>query len=168
MTPVYLALGSNLGDRAAALRAALAALPPAVRITGLSPVYETAPHYVADQPAFLNMVAAGDTDLPAAGLLTRLKATETRVGRTPSVRYGPRLIDLDILSYGDALIDTGDLQVPHPRLQERAFVLEPLAALAPDWCDPRDGRTARMLRDRLRRTGEADGIVKLELMIGNL
>lgn len=150
MITVFLALGSNLGDRAAALRGALAALPPDVRVTRPSPVYETAPQYVTDQPAFLNMAAAVETALPPEALIARLKAIETALGRQPSVRFGPRLIDLDILYYGDRLLATAPLEIPHPRLAERSFVLEPLADIAADWRDPRDGRSVREMRDNLR------------------
>jgi len=150
VTSVILALGSNLGDRAAALRGALAALPPDVRVTRLSPVYETAPQYVADQPAFLNMAAAAETELSPEALIARLKAVETVLGRQPSVRFGPRLIDLDILYYGDRILATEPLEIPHPRLAERSFVLEPLAVIAGDWRDPRDGRSVREMRDGLR------------------
>ncbi|HTX92937.1 MAG TPA: 2-amino-4-hydroxy-6-hydroxymethyldihydropteridine diphosphokinase, partial [Anaerolineales bacterium] len=96
---VYLALGTNLGDRPANLSAAIAVLPPAVTVLAESPVYETPPWGVTDQPPFLNMAIAGQTVLSPDGLLKKLKALETSLGRVPSVRYGPRRIDLDILFY---------------------------------------------------------------------
>jgi 2-amino-4-hydroxy-6-hydroxymethyldihydropteridine diphosphokinase len=129
---VYLALGSNLGDRLAALRAAIDGLPPAGRVDQVSRVYETDPMYVADQPAFLNMVVSGWTDLPPLVLLDRVKSLETEIGRVPSFTNGPRAIDIDILLHGDTVLATDRLTLPHPRIAERAFVLAPLADIAPD------------------------------------
>ena len=133
---IYLALGSNLGDRSANLRAAISALPPAVRVLMESPVYETQPWGYTEQPAFLNMVLKGETSLGPVELLERLKILETSLGRQPSVRWGPRLIDMDILFYADLVLDIQGLVIPHPHLHERAFVLVPLADLAPDLLHP--------------------------------
>ena len=133
---IYLALGSNLGDRSANLRAAISALPPAVHGIQESPVYETLPWGFTDQPAFLNMVLKGETDLEPSELLQRMKNLETRLGRQPSVRWGPRLIDMDILFYADLVLDIKGLVIPHPHLHERAFVLVPLADLAPNLVHP--------------------------------
>jgi 2-amino-4-hydroxy-6-hydroxymethyldihydropteridine diphosphokinase len=138
---VYLALGTNLGDRLANLQAAQAAMPPAVRVLSASPVYETPPWGIHDQPAFLNQVLLAETELEPAELLAYLKKLEERLGRTPGVRYGPRLIDLDILFYDDLVIDTPGLVIPHPRLVGRAFVLVPLADLAPKLRHPLEGKT---------------------------
>lgn len=138
---VLIALGSNQGDRRAALRAAVEALPPAVEVAAQSRVYETAPMYVADQPAFLNMALRGWTTLSPQDLLARLKAIEAEVGRVETFRNGPRAIDLDILYYGAQTVTTPSLQIPHPRIAERAFVLVPLADVAADWTDPQSGRT---------------------------
>lgn len=132
----YLALGTNLGDRPANLRAAVAALPPAVRVTAVSPIYETPPWGFTDQPAFLNMAVRGKTNLPPLALLDFLKTLETDLGRRQSFRWGPRLIDLDILFYADLTLDTPPLTLPHPRLHERAFVLIPLADIAPALVHP--------------------------------
>ncbi len=129
---IYLALGSNLGDRSANLQAAISALPPAVRVLKESPVYETQPWGYTDQPAFLNMVLKGETSLGPVELLDHLKELETSLGRLPSVRWGPRLIDMDILFYADLVLDIRGLVIPHPHLHERPFVLVPLADLAPD------------------------------------
>ena len=142
---IYLALGSNLGDRSANLQAAIAALPPGVRVLRESPVYETPPWGLTDQPVFLNMVLKGETSLGPVELLHQLKNLETRLGRQPSVRWGPRLIDIDILFYADLVLEIQGLILPHPHLHERAFVLVPLADLAPDLLHPVFGRSVRDL-----------------------
>jgi 2-amino-4-hydroxy-6-hydroxymethyldihydropteridine diphosphokinase len=142
---VYLALGTNLGDRPGNLRDAVAALPPAVTVLASSPVYETQPWGVTDQPAFLNMVLHGKTRLAPLALLAHLKELEGKLGRLASVRYGPRKIDIDILFYSDLILDTPGLTIPHPGLHERAFVLVPLADLAPDLVHPVFGKTNRQL-----------------------
>jgi len=136
MPVIYLSLGSNLGDRWANLQAGLEALPPAVSIQASSPVYETAPWGYSDQPAFLNQAVQAETQLDPYALLAHLKDIETQLGRRPTFRYGPRLIDIDILFYDDLAITSPRLVVPHPHLHERAFVLVPLAALAPDLVHP--------------------------------
>lgn len=142
---VYLALGSNLGDRAANLHAACRALSPQVQIERASPIYETDPWGYADQPPFYNQVLRARTELEPLALLNFLKQTETRLGRQPSVRYGPRLIDLDILFYNDQVLQTDALTLPHPRLHERSFVLIPLKDLAADLRHPVLGQTVREL-----------------------
>ena len=138
---VYLALGSNLGDRLANLSRALQALSPYAAVQRVSPVVETDPWGVLDQPDFLNQVAEAETDLPPLELLAGLKEIERTLGRQPGVRYGPRLIDLDILLYGNVYAELPGLSLPHPRMAERAFVLVPLAALAPHALHPAAGRT---------------------------
>ena len=140
MTRAYIGLGSNLGDREMALRQALAGLEElgAVRV---SSVRETEPVGISDQPRFLNAVAELNTELAARDLLDRLLELERTIGRnrTKETRWGPRTIDLDLLLYGDEVIAEPGLTVPHPRLAEREFVLEPLYELAPDLVLP-DGR----------------------------
>jgi 2-amino-4-hydroxy-6-hydroxymethyldihydropteridine diphosphokinase len=130
----YLALGSNLGDRAAHIRSALAALAthPAVELLGASPLYETPPWGPVPQGPYLNACAVVATTLSPRALLDLCLAVERRAGRERTLRWGPRTLDLDILLYGDATIDEPDLRIPHPRMMERAFVLVPLADLAPD------------------------------------
>jgi len=132
---VYVALGSNLGDRERTLREALAALDsePGVEVAAVSSLIETDPVGLVDQPRFLNGVAALETALPARALLELLLDLERRFGRVREgvPAQGPRTLDLDLLLYGDAEIDEPGLRVPHPRLHERAFVLGPLAELAP-------------------------------------
>jgi 2-amino-4-hydroxy-6-hydroxymethyldihydropteridine diphosphokinase len=127
-TVVYLGLGANLGDRRENLRRALQTLDQReVRIAAVSPLYETPPWGVEDQPPFLNAAARALTDLEPLDLLERCKAVEREVGRLPGERWGPRAVDVDILFYGDLRIDEPDLEIPHPRILERAFVLVPLA-----------------------------------------
>jgi 2-amino-4-hydroxy-6-hydroxymethyldihydropteridine diphosphokinase len=156
--PVYLALGTNLGDRAGNLRRALESLPPHVTVLEGSPVYETPPWGVSDQPAFLNMVVRCRTSLLPLTLLHRLKRLEKRLGRQPSMRYGPRLIDLDILFYADLVLETPHLSIPHASLHERAFVLVPLCDLAPDFVHPRLGWTVRQMLAGV----DTQGVVRYE------
>lgn len=153
MNTVYLALGSNLGDRLANLQAAEAALAPEIRLLAASPVYETPPWGVVDQPAFLNQVLQVETELDPPALLQRIKQLERDLGRQPSVRYGPRQIDIDILFYGDLIFNSLVLSIPHPRLDERAFVLAPLADLAPDLLHPVLGLSVRQMLEKVDRSG---------------
>ncbi len=144
MKRVYFSLGSNLGDREAALRQAVDALGPAgIRVLRVSSVYESEPVDVRDQPWFLNLVVEAETDLFPRQLLARTQSIERKMGRVRTRPKGPRTIDIDILLYGDAVIDSSDLTVPHPRMAERRFVLEPLAELAPDLRHPVTRATVR-------------------------
>lgn len=127
MVTVYLALGSNLGDRLANLRAALHALEMAgLRVTATSSVWETDP-IPPGQPPYLNAVVRAETALSPQDLLRTAKRIERELGRTPGPRWGPRVVDIDILLYGEERFATAELEVPHPRVAERAFVLAPLA-----------------------------------------
>jgi 2-amino-4-hydroxy-6-hydroxymethyldihydropteridine diphosphokinase len=138
----FLGLGANLGDRLAALRAAAAALAaPALRVAGRAPIYETRPQGpVAGQPDFLNSVLEVATTLEPLALLDRCRAVEAMLGRRRERPGGPRTMDIDLLLYGDLVLVSARLTVPHPRLAGREFVLRPLLDLAPDLRDPRDGR----------------------------
>jgi dihydropteroate synthase/2-amino-4-hydroxy-6-hydroxymethyldihydropteridine diphosphokinase len=150
MATAYLALGSNLGDRAANLHAALAQVASFASVQATSFLYETPPAYLVDQPDFLNAVCRVQTSLPPHDLLAALKATETAVGRQPTVRYGPRTLDLDILFYDDLHLERPDLTIPHPRLAERGFVLQPLCDLDPALRHPVFGQTVGALWQALR------------------
>jgi 2-amino-4-hydroxy-6-hydroxymethyldihydropteridine diphosphokinase len=150
---VYIALGTNLGDRSANLRAAIEALPPEVKVLAESPIYETPPWGYADQPAFLNMVVKAETDLKPEPLLAYLKQLEVALGREQNFRWGPRRIDLDILFYDDLVLGSPPLVIPHPRLHERAFVLVPLVDLAPDLIHPVLRRKVRDVLAELDRQG---------------
>jgi 2-amino-4-hydroxy-6-hydroxymethyldihydropteridine diphosphokinase len=149
---IALALGSNLGDRQAALSAAIEGMAPYITVTAVSKVYETAPAYVTDQPAFLNAVVLGTTKLSPLILLRAVKQLEIDVGREPSFRYGPRLLDVDILFYDNQAIATAELNLPHPRMCEREFVLRPLADVAPNWVDPLSRQTVREMLEKLPKT----------------
>jgi len=145
---VYVALGSNLGDRMAHLSSALDALRthPDLHAVVCSSVYETVPMGPQDQPNYLNAVVGLQTELTAFKLLGELQDIETRLGRVRNgVRWGPRIIDLDILLYADEVIDTPELSVPHPGIAERSFVLLPLAELAPELIVPTKGTVSKLL-----------------------
>lgn len=141
MHKVFLALGTNLGDRVENLLAAIHALEPEVDVIKCSPVYETPPWGYEDQPKFLNQVIEGETDLDPGELLEYLKGIEKMIGRERTFRYGPRLIDIDILFYDQLVIDSPPLVIPHAQMAERGFVLLPLADLAPEFIHPVSRRT---------------------------
>jgi 2-amino-4-hydroxy-6-hydroxymethyldihydropteridine diphosphokinase len=148
MARAYVGLGSNLGDREAMLRAALERLAaePAIELVAVSPFQDTEPVGYLEQPRFLNAAAALETELEPRELLDRLLAIERSLGRTrEGPRFGPRTIDLDLLLYGEETIDEPGLTVPHPRLHERRFVLEPLFALDPALFVPGRGPLAALL-----------------------
>lgn len=151
-TPVAIALGSNLGDRAAHLAFAIAELSRFVVDLHVSRPIETDPVGVPDaQPGFLNAAAVGTTTLEPRALLHALQAIEQQRGRERPYRYAPRTLDLDLILYGDAIVREEGLEVPHPRFRERAFVLEPLAEIAGDWLDPVTGSSVEALLERLKR-----------------
>ena len=152
MTTVYLSLGSNIGDREDHLRNALEQLTAGgVRVLRVSPIYETEPMEVTGQSWFLNMVVEAGTDLSPAQLLEQAMRIERALGRVRTLPKGPRTIDIDILLYGSQRVKTAALEIPHPRMAQRRFVLAPLADLAPDLRHPVTGRSVReMLHDVTR------------------
>ena len=156
----YLGLGSNVGDRGGNLRAAIDHLGTIVDIDASSSIYETDPVGYTDQPRFWNIVVRARTALTPEDLLHHLIAIEKEMGRERTFRNAPRNIDIDLLRYGAAVLDIPGLQLPHPRMTERAFVLVPLLEIAPDLTDP---LTGRLYRDMLR-----DGQFEKVDRIGNL
>jgi 2-amino-4-hydroxy-6-hydroxymethyldihydropteridine diphosphokinase len=144
---VYLGLGSNMGDREAMLKSALDELEtPGLRLLRVSSLYETEPIGLREQRWFLNLVAEFETELFPKQLLHRMQKIEMRLGRKRTVENGPRMIDIDILLYGNLAIKTEELEIPHPRYRERRFTLAPLAELNPGLRDPGTGETmAEML-----------------------
>ncbi len=147
---VYLSLGSNLGDREGNLRRAIDALGALGSVAAISSPYETEPVEFTAQPWFLNCAVALETDLMPKQLLARLLAVEQEFGRRRTVAKGPRTLDIDILLFGNSVMDTATLTIPHPAMHERRFVLEPLAEIAPDVRHPVFKRSIRELRDTLR------------------
>jgi 2-amino-4-hydroxy-6-hydroxymethyldihydropteridine diphosphokinase len=147
VTLAYVGLGANLGQREATLARAVQLLEEAARVevVGVSELRETDPVGVVDQPPFLNGAVSVDTTLPPRALLNLLLEIERSLGRVREERWGPRVVDLDLLVYGDEVIDEPALRVPHPSLHERRFALEPLAELDPDLKVPRLGKVSALL-----------------------
>jgi len=155
---VYLGLGSNLGDREVRLDEAVTRLARRLEVVQQSSLYETAARYVTDQPAFLNMVLEAHTSLEPLALLDFLKEIEHDMGRRPTVRYGPRTIDVDILFFDQQALASERLTLPHARLAERGFVLVPLHEIAPHWRHPVTGQTVAEL---LAALGATDDVVRI-------
>ena len=146
MAKVYLSLGSNLGDRQANMQAAIDRFPAAgIQLRRVSPVYETEPVDYLDQPSFLNLVVEVETELAPSDLLSQTTAIEKELGRVRNVPKGPRTIDIDILFYDEAVIETPTLTIPHPRVAERRFVLVPLNDLEPNLRHPVTKQTVQEL-----------------------
>jgi len=156
---VYLGLGSNLGERQDNLDKALGFLSQRLRVIRVSSVYDTEPIGNIEQPRFLNLACQIYTTLAPTGLLALVKGIESRLGRIPGKPDAPRSIDIDILFYGDQVIKTRELVIPHPRLAERAFVLIPLNEIAPGLVHPVSGKTIKELLDGV--SGK-QGVLKLK------
>ena len=142
---VYFSLGTNLGNRLENLDETIRRLAAFCRNIQSSSVYETEPWGFNDQPLFLNQVLAAETDLEPLALLAAIKSVEVHLGRQPNFRYGPRLIDIDILLYNDLILQSETLTIPHPMLEQRAFVLVPLVELAPNLRHPVSGLSMQNL-----------------------
>jgi 2-amino-4-hydroxy-6-hydroxymethyldihydropteridine diphosphokinase len=156
MTHVYLGLGSNLGDRAASIQEALRELPLyGLEVLRTARLYETEPWGVTDQPRFLNSACITKTSLPPLRALQAAKAIERAAGRTPTKRWGPRVIDIDLLLYDDVTLDTAELTLPHPGILDRIYVLVPLAEIAPELQHP---MTHQTMLAHLQAMGTPSGI----------
>ena len=152
---VFIGLGSNLGDRQTNLVRAMHLLEPELGIECISSVYETEPWGVREQPRYLNCALVANTDLTPHELLVKLKSIENELGRQPTFRYGPRLVDLDLLLYDELSLSTDELTIPHPRMMERAFVLVPLAEIAGSLLHPISKQSFRQLADDINQDGVA-------------
>ncbi len=162
MHQVYLGLGTNLGQRQHNLEQAVASLREVVRVTAVSAMYETTPWGYQHQAAFLNACLSGQTELSPQKLLQFSKNLEITMGRTPTVRWGPRLIDIDLLLYDEVVMQTAALTLPHPHLHERAFVLIPLAEIAADVVHPEVGQTIGALAAAM----DSSGMHRLPVPLG--
>ena len=151
MSLAAIGIGSNVGDSVAVVRRAFARLAELGTVRATSPLYRSAPWGVTDQPAFVNAAVLLETELRPRALLDALKGIEHDEGRVETYRWGPRVLDLDILTYGDERVEESDLVIPHARLRERAFALVPLAAIDPRWIPARDALPP----------GERDTVVEL-------
>jgi 2-amino-4-hydroxy-6-hydroxymethyldihydropteridine diphosphokinase len=147
--PVYLSLGSNVGDRGSHLREAITRLESAGHVVSVSSFYETAPVEVTNQPWFLNCVLEVETTKMPKQLMTAVLAIEQEMGRQRTRNKGPRTIDIDILLFANTVVDSPELRIPHPAMHERRFVLEPLAEIAPDARHPVFNKTVREMLDAL-------------------
>jgi 2-amino-4-hydroxy-6-hydroxymethyldihydropteridine diphosphokinase len=161
---VYLSLGSNLGDRRANLKKALGLMGESLEIAGVSSVYDTKPVGVGEQPRFLNLVCRVNTDIGPMQLLSFVKGIESSMGRDLSLRNAPRVIDIDIILYGDTIMESPELIIPHSRMRERAFVLVPFAEIAPSIVHPVSGERIDELAARVE---DRDGVVKKRRLGGN-
>lgn len=163
---VYLGLGSNLGDRQVTMEKALKLLGERLQIELVSSIYENEPVGYAEQPLFLNAVCCGQTELGPLQLLSLIKDIEASLGRVYSFPNAPRVIDVDIIFYGNVIMQTPELTIPHPRLDERAFVLIPLLEIAPDLCHPASGKS---IQDLAARVQGLEGVKKIrKLGVGDV
>ena len=150
---ILLGLGTNLGERVSNLEQAVNLISRIIKILEISPVYQTEPWGYKDQPVFLNLVLLGETTIQPHLLLKEIKHIELTMGREPTFHYGPRMIDIDILFYGDLIVDLKNLIIPHPHLHQRAFVLIPLADIVPDFIHPVKGLTVAEMLKQVEQNG---------------
>jgi 2-amino-4-hydroxy-6-hydroxymethyldihydropteridine diphosphokinase len=165
MELVLIGFGSNLGDSVQVCLAAIDSLRihPHIRVIETSSLYRTKPQMLADQPWFINGVVLCETDLSPEDLLDTMQHIERDFGRNREVRWGPRTLDLDLLTFGDRQINLSSLTIPHPRLHERRFVLIPLLEVAPEWVHPTMKVTALSLLDRILDNGSDQEVERLEI-----
>lgn len=164
--PVYLHLGTNLGDRRANLQLALQQMASlGIQIIRVSALYETDAWGIEDQPDFINLALEARTDLLPNELLKQTQQIELDMGRVRKRKWGERLIDIDLLYYGSEIIDEADLHLPHPGIPERNFVLIPMLEIAPDWLDPRRQKTIEELYEASRDTGEVRWLESAEELL---
>lgn len=160
---VFIALGSNIGNRLANLEKALSLMEPVIKTHNCSSIYVTPPWGYLEQPEFFNQVCKCTTGFAPLELLSFLKEIEKEMGRKSSFLYGPRLIDLDILFYDKRVIEYPNLSIPHPHIEKRAFVLVPLMEIAPDFCHPVTGKTIREMYQAVDRQGIKKFILENDL-----
>lgn len=153
MPEILIALGSNLGDRGGYLAKAIQKLEPEIHLLSESSIYETEPWGHKEQDPFLNQVIRAETALLPHAVLRKLKSIESELGREKTIRYGPRVIDLDLLFYDNLVLSTEALKIPHPQLAKRAFVLIPLKEIAPDFVHPQFDQTIRQLSQKISDKG---------------
>ncbi len=153
MNTIFLGLGTNLGDRQQNLQRAVNGLAAGMMITAVSQTYETPPWGVDEQPAFFNICLVAETNQTPFELLSFVKNLESEIGRIPTYRWGPRLIDIDLLFFNSEIIDDPNLIIPHLHLSERAFVLAPLAEIAADFVHPRTGKSIKVMLNEVDKLG---------------
>lgn len=161
METCYISIGSNIGDREENIRLAIHEISKLSTISNVSSIYETEPWGYTNQPYFFNLVCLLETKLSPRELLDSNKLIEQKLQRRPTFKYGPRTIDIDILTYGDSLVETTDLKIPHPQLHRRGFVLIPLAEIAPDLIHPSINKSIATLLLEVPKTPKVDFLRKL-------
>ena len=150
MAKVYLALGSNVGNKLSNIKKAINHIKKSLKIKKISPIYKTEPVGYKKQDWFLNCVVEAETDKKPLELLAFLKSIERKLKRKRTIRYGPRIIDIDILFYDDKIIKSKNLQIPHPRMHKRLFVLMPFSKINPSFIHPKYKRTIMELKNKLK------------------